>query len=282
LFNFRYHVASLVAVFLALAVGLLLGTVVAERVDLQGQGTRIVDSLNTTFSGLRKENVELKRDRDRDRAFAWDTLPLLTDRLLAGKRILVVTNAGRTDALAPVEEGLRAAGADVVVVTFRDPGLGLEDAKVASAVSAVVTPTPVSTMSPDPVVAALANEWVRRGQEETMAATLASAGELTVDGSLGDVAADGIVMLASWDGQGDPALVSLASRIQRVGVPAVAAETQGQQTGVVGAALGAGLSTVDHVDLPEGRLSLVYVLAGKAEGHFGVKQGSNAAYPALR
>ena len=41
-----------------------------------------------------------------------------------------------------------------------------------------------------------------------------------------------------------------------------------------------GLSSVDSVDLPAGRVSLVYVLAG-AQGSFGVKEGSDRLLPDL-
>ena len=40
------------------------------------------------------------------------------------------------------------------------------------------------------------------------------------------------------------------------------------------------ISSVDNVDLPAGRVSLVYALAG-AQGSFGVKEGSDRLLPDL-
>ena len=50
--NFRYHVVSLTAVFLALAIGLVVGTAA-----LNGP---VADSLNDNVNGLRKDNQQLR------------------------------------------------------------------------------------------------------------------------------------------------------------------------------------------------------------------------------
>ena len=57
MYNLRYHIASLVAVFLALAVGLLLGTVVVERGELDRAAD---DARGGPADGLR-------RDEERER-----------------------------------------------------------------------------------------------------------------------------------------------------------------------------------------------------------------------
>jgi hypothetical protein len=76
--------------------------------------------------------------------------------------------------------------------------------------------------------------------------------------------------------------VSLVTAMHKSGDAVVGAEAQSITTGVGDAVAAAGLSAVDDVDRPEGALSLVYVLAGRAEGRFGVKAGATALYPKLR
>ena len=87
------------------------------------------------------------------------------------------------------------------------------------------------------------------------------------------------MLLASFDGAADATLVSVAADMPKSGMPAVGVESQTVATGVSDAALGAGLSSVDDVDSPEGALSLVYVLLGKAEGHFGVECRRDGCLP---
>jgi hypothetical protein len=282
LYNLRYHIASLVAVFLALAIGLVLGTVVVERGYLDQQRTSLVKSLQTDFTGLKKENDELRRDRDREHAFAVDGLPVLLHGMLQGKTVLVVTNAGRNDALSVTRDALRAAGANTVVATFKTKDLGMADPEVQKSLSAIATRTPGAAGANDPVVAALIGEWSKHDQPQPLTDALRASGQLSVDSAGGPISADMAVLLATFDGQADGALVSLVAGMQKSGIPAAGVETQATTTGVADASLGAGLSTVDDVDRPEGALSLVYVLAGKAEGHFGVKPAATAVYPKLR
>ena len=86
------------------------------------------------------------------------------------------------------------------------------------------------------------------------------------------IVADAVVLLASFDGQADPALVALAAAMQKAGRAGGRRRVAGRRHRC-GRRLrsAAGISSVDDVDRPEGAVSLVYVLAGKAEGHFGVK-----------
>jgi hypothetical protein len=282
MYNLRYHIASLVAVFLALSIGLLLGTVVVERGYLDQQRTSLVKSLQTDFTGLKRENDELRRDRDREHAFAVDAVPLLAAGMLRGKTVLVVTNAGRNDGLAVTRDALREAGANTVVATFKARDLGMGDKDVQAALSAIATRTPGAAGASDPVVAVLVNEWAKRGQAQPLTDALRTTGQVTFEGATGPVGADAVVLMASFDGQPDTSLVALAAGMQKTGLTAVGVEAEGSNTGVADAALGAGLSSVDDVDRPEGEVSLVYVLAGKAEGHFGVKTGATALYPKLR
>ncbi len=53
MFDMRYHIASLVAVFLALTVGIVLGTAIVNRGVLVRQQNALVGSLRTEFASLR-------------------------------------------------------------------------------------------------------------------------------------------------------------------------------------------------------------------------------------
>lgn len=57
--NFRYHVVSLVAVFLALAVGIVMGSTVIDRAIVDGLRNRI-DTANKNTEEKRAENDQLK------------------------------------------------------------------------------------------------------------------------------------------------------------------------------------------------------------------------------
>jgi hypothetical protein len=111
--DFRYHLVSLVSVFLALAVGIVLGAG-----PLKGA---IGDTLSSQVDQLRAEKATLRTELDtaqgavdnRD-AFTQAVLPALVRSQLGGEVVLVVTLPGAdTDAVKPLTESLQAAGARV-------------------------------------------------------------------------------------------------------------------------------------------------------------------------
>src|SRR5574340_14803 len=106
MYNLRYHIASLVAVFLALSVGLILGTVVAERGMITDQATALVSDLQQRFDEISAENEQLQAGMERDRAFAEEVVPTLTAGNLQGRNVFIFVGP----------DG--AADADVVVAAL--------------------------------------------------------------------------------------------------------------------------------------------------------------------
>jgi hypothetical protein len=91
--DFRYHLVSIVAVFLALAIGIVLGST-----ELQGPAYNI---LNSTTGKLQNElgQVSTQRDAAQQQAslgqnYAQAVEPVVLHDLLAGQRLLIVTEPG--------------------------------------------------------------------------------------------------------------------------------------------------------------------------------------------
>jgi hypothetical protein len=98
--NFRYHVVSLIAVFLALAIGVIMGSAVIDRA--------IVDRLETQQAGLREDireveetNDQLRAENDELREAAAQLTEEGSQRLLTGALadvpVLVVASRGVED-----------------------------------------------------------------------------------------------------------------------------------------------------------------------------------------
>jgi hypothetical protein len=91
--DFRYHLVSIVAVFLALAIGIVLGST-----ELQGPAYNL---LNQTTGKLQSElgQVSSERDTAQQQAtlgenYAQAVQPVVLRNLLAGQRLLIVTEPG--------------------------------------------------------------------------------------------------------------------------------------------------------------------------------------------
>ncbi|HEV2928164.1 MAG TPA: copper transporter [Propionibacteriaceae bacterium] len=107
--SFRFHLVSLVAVFMALGLGILAGTTVLNR---------------GIVAQLERQTRDLVEQRDQDQAeiaelrqFAESTLPHVLSGRLSGQDAVLVTQEGTDDAaINRVREGLEAAGADVMAL----------------------------------------------------------------------------------------------------------------------------------------------------------------------
>jgi len=147
--NFRYHVVSLTAVFLALAIGLVVGTAalngpVADSLNDQ------VSALGKANGNLREELAHLKEDANRKEDFTRLAAPRLIGGTLTNRRVLLVSLPGGRDYVEGVRTMLAVAGAKVtgqldMEDKFTDPAnsvelLDLADKALVPAVTAASLP----------------------------------------------------------------------------------------------------------------------------------------------
>ena len=111
--DFRYHLVSLVAVFLALAVGIVLGTTA-----LNGPLTRGLQSteakLRSTADNLRAQNNQQASRLSGDASLVTAAAPRLLGGLLPGEQVVLVTAPGADGAVvAGLTTAIHQAGATV-------------------------------------------------------------------------------------------------------------------------------------------------------------------------
>jgi outer membrane murein-binding lipoprotein Lpp len=137
--DFRYHLVSLISVFLALAVGIVLGAG-PLRENLGDQLAGQVEQLRTEQEQLRTEAEQLSAQNDQLASFVTEIGPDLVDGTLEGKRVAVLTDDASTR--TPVERIttlLDESGASQAVVielqsALWEPGREQERADAVAAV----------------------------------------------------------------------------------------------------------------------------------------------------
>ena len=284
MFDFRYHLASLVAVIVMLGVGLLLGAAVADRGTIERQRATLFRSIQQDLTDAKKANDQLKTDVTRNQAFASASADAFTKGALTGRTIAVVVNEGSNPGLAAATTALRNAGAKVAVVRVPDAQFGLgSDAPLMSRVSAVLASTGATADVAQAAGKALGDEWAGSGGlgKGPVSEALSSAGKLNISDVTPGVPINGLVLMAAFKGDSAPALVALAQQAGNAGVTAAGAQAAASDVDVVGPVAAAGLSTVDDVDAPSGGFSLVQILAGAAKGRFGTGAAADQAFPPL-
>lgn len=127
--DFRYHLVSIISIFLALAVGIVLGAGPLQQ--------QIGTTLNAEVTQLRKDKAELRAQLDalstQDKArntFLVEATPRLVDGVLLGRTVAVVSLPGADEALtAATVEAVGQAGARVASEVVVQDGWAATDAE---------------------------------------------------------------------------------------------------------------------------------------------------------
>lgn len=267
MFNLRYHIASLVAVFLALAIGLVLGGLVVRQGGFDQQQRALVTSLQSEFNKLKKTNSSLSSSLSLETAFARQMTDEWGAGRLAGRTVVIVTSGAPKEGADEAAADVKSAGGAVAEVTLLKPEFGLKDSKIATTVASLIgsgtTPPTVTD-----VANTLAAEWSGTAPSHALTDALVSANALKVVGLGRSTVATLAVDIASSDRDPDPDGLDIASAYAAAGFYAAGAETVDSQAGVAAAASARQLSAYDTLGTNAGRFTLIALFSGGDQGYY--------------
>jgi hypothetical protein len=278
-YSARYHAFSIIAIFTALAIGIVIGAGFGQ--DLVSDASEDLEqSLSTDLEEANQREEELAADLEREQAFGLRLYPPLVDSRLEGETIGVIAMGDLPEDLArEIEATIEPTGGELAkVAVVRDP----------------------------PDVAALEEALGGRYDDLSTAAAEERLGrrigaQLVDGGGLLDRVRDQVlarfsgdpgrvdnVILAKAPAEDAPADNAATERfedaflegIRGTGAPAVAVELSGADPSSVPVFDGQGISTVDSLDLTSGKISAVFALLG-SEGNFGIKETADSPLPDL-
>src|SRR5689334_14209509 len=119
--NFRYHLVSLIAVFLALAIGVALGATVIERAIVNGLQDRL-DRVERNANATKAADSALRQQLDDASSFIAGVSDAAVQGRLTGHAVLVFAERGVDS--APVKQlvtTLQTAGADSPAIVWLEP-----------------------------------------------------------------------------------------------------------------------------------------------------------------
>lgn len=284
MYNLRYHLASLVAVFFALAVGLLLGSVVAERGMISEQTASLVGDLERRFDEINATNEQLAAGLERDRGFAQAAVRPLVSGKLSGSDVVVLVGTGRIDGVNAVHQAVTDAGGTVTTSSLLTYGLGL-DTTEPNGLAGYFELRGVEMAKPGEalqrqVAEALVAEW-RGGEARPLTDLLVAEGLLGEASVAGTATVDAVVIVGNGEAGCDPLALQIGQAMVAAGGASVGVDTSPVEGGTAAVCAAQGLSALDHVATPQGMVSLVWVLSGRASGYFGFGSGAVGYYPPL-
>ncbi|MCP2328638.1 hypothetical protein HDA40_007145 [Hamadaea flava] len=305
--NFRYHVVSLTAVFLALAIGLVVGTAA-----LNGPAA---DALNETVNSLRKSNSQLRDQLDglaveqnRKDDYVAESAPYLLTGKLTSRRILIVVMPSGREFVDGVTKQLGVAGAKVTGTValndkFTDPSNDselMELAENALPPSVPATALPSSSDAQELASTLLSAVLMDRtpavatADMNSVLTAFNKAGYLSVDGKVSGPAEAAVII--SGMPYTDTSASDKNSNVQTTVVqfdkagPVVVAGVLGGDGNVISAvradpALVKSVSTVDDVNTAQGQVvsalaTWEQLVVGKT-GQYGVGSGATTLMPKM-
>jgi len=275
-FDFRYHVASLIAVFIALVIGILIGIGLsgkgfvsdAERKNLEHE----ISALTGDRNAARAQLADVTRRQAATTHYADQTYAALVKYRLDKMRIAVVYLGSLNEGIdGAVTQAVHAAGGRIV----RTRALRIPiDVKAIERI-----------VSNRPALRSYAGADRVRDLGHDIAVELVDGGKTPLLDALGDVLlveregggqppADGVVVARPappQQGLTHEFLLGVYAGLASVGVPAVGVERTAPATSAITAFSRGGLSTVDSIETSAGRLALVLELGGAGSGHYGVE-----------
>jgi Copper transport outer membrane protein, MctB len=285
MFDLRYHVASLAAVFLALVIGILVGVGISGPVDsektklLEGEVADLQQRLDRSAS----DSIASDREQQAARTFISETYPALVHNRLHGKQIAVVF-VGSPDGGTRHAVGRALSDAGAVQLRLRALKVPIDVHQVEGALAAQPAADGLVGKSHlESLGRALGEELVQGGETPLWNSLTDALVEERLGG--GRAQADGVVLVRTVAPQRAGTshfLLGLYTGLAAAGAPAVGVEQTDAADSATAVYRRAGLSTVDDVDTPVGRLALVLLLAGQPSGQYGVKDSAaDGALPPL-
>ena len=280
MFDMRYHIASLVAVFLALTVGLLLGSLIVDAGLLADEQERLLNSIRVDVDKISEKNRGLQSEVTGLRDFQKQVLPIaINDRLNETSVTILTLDEAQDGPANEVEKTLNQAGAATsrIYVNIRD--IDVADTDLRQRLRELAEENEISDR-------ALAGRfWPRIAAEISGAKPNELLSKLLDTGLAGadttGTLIDNLVVVAANDrriGSRDIVLLDALSEIE--GVRVIATEVSEVKRSRIAAYKLRSVSTVDNIDTVPGKISLVYLLSERdVTAHFGTKAAADKLMP---
>jgi Copper transport outer membrane protein, MctB len=280
-FDLRYHVASLAAVFLALIIGILVGVGIASETSVSTSDRRVFEQriadLQNERDASRSEVDLLQRQQRAGTAYIDETYPVVMSGRLRGVRVALLF-------IGPVNGDLRTALGNTLtdadgpqITRQRALQLPIDPRAILDAL-----PPDVGRPTLEDVGRSLAQELVAGGETPYWDALETVIVQDFQGASNPEVDAVVVAQTAPiTDGPTGRFVKGLYAGLASRGVPAVGIARTDLQPQRIAVYRARGLSSVDAVDTQMGRVALAVLLAGGEEGHYGLNANADAVLPPI-
>ncbi|MGI6549207.1 MAG: copper transporter [Syntrophomonadales bacterium] len=290
MFDIRYHVATLVAIFIALGVGILIGSTLVGGDVMVEQQKKIISQLEAQFDDLRERESQMAQEnafmsnvsRNYEEFSRTFSVPLIKNRL-NGYRVAIIVTGGQ-EIPAGMLNSLSLAGARVDSTTVVLPGIRLNDSGLLIRVCDYYQldhSTPPDELRK--MIALSAAGIVANGGDSEARTFLEDNNLVNFDGDYGGILDEVILIGGARDENLNyPASVDawFIRSLQNYNKNILGCETSRVPISYMTTYQEFDISTIDDIDMTPGQIAMVRVLEGET-GDYGVKSTAKKFMPSL-
>ena len=262
--NFKYFIVSIGAIFLALGVGILIGTSMGSSVDIQEQNAAIVTDIDKQFKQLKEKDDKLTETNknllakiDNIKDFIAENESLLSDQKLSGKKLALISFNEKAN-VDSVKNALTNAGASIELdIQIKDEVLNTTN------LEKINTKLSLKFTKKEEVISYIANA-IKNSSDTSSLASLEELGLIKVKANNGTYdTVNAILVFNGSTSSGKTKFPSLIKPILdqiKVDKYTVAIATSGENVGLKEFSK-IKVSSIDNIDEAAGRVSLIDLLA---------------------
>ena len=288
--DLKYHIVSIVAIFLALGMGILIGSTIVSNDVMVVQQRKIIDSLEEQFTSLREqestlmaEDVKKSKMINNYENFAQSMLAPIVDGTLQGRNVAVVVS-GTKEIPAGLLNTLSLAGANVNSQTLVLENINMKDSKLRQKLIDYFALDSNTT-----------SDILRQKVAESTALLVNNKADLALNAFLtenklmkisytNNSPVDTVILIGGSDtlGQSFPEGFdsTLIKTLFQDGIQVIGLESSKVKFSYMKYYQKFSISTVDNIDMSLGQISMVLAMEGQP-GNYGTKSNATTIMPAL-
>lgn len=288
--DLKYHITSIVAVFLALGLGILIGSSIVGDNLLVDQQKKIIDRLEEQFYVLRDRDKKLEADNEyKDTIirnyenYSQTVLPLLVAGRLEGYKVAVIVT-GDSEVPAGLASALSTAGAQVVSKTVILANMNLESSELRKGLIEfydLQEDTPRDTLRQ---YVAVSVATAINGKADPSVISFLEQNNLIKFSGDNSIPVNGVILLGGANNLNSYLVESfdqgLIGYYNKQGIRLFGVEQSQVGHSYIPVYQQNNISTVDNIDLSPGQISLILAMEGEA-GNYGMKATAQKFMPSL-
>lgn len=286
--DIRYHVYSIAAVFLALAIGMIIGTSMDGFSPASKSERKIIERYENAAKDLKVEIEKASYEASKSKEIIAKTENLISftqpyfiaDKLMWRNAALVVTSDNEKE-IKSIRKSLEVAGIYISSITAINTEFDFQDSDNIKKVliKCHIIPPEEDAEIINKFITVLSNT-IEMGNHKDLTSIMEKAGVASFDGDY--TKENKLIVLIG----GSSKLLGIPNTFDKIfitqtkdsGAQIVGVEPSNAKFSYINAWAKAGISTVDNIDQSIGRMSLVYALMGE-DGQYGIKPTADRLYP---